>query len=180
MNGTVPLAAPTEALTRADQLKLKYDTVDFANYDYLTYVVAMVPERTGRYSWGVQHLQLFTEPIPRALWKGKPVGAPVPYFNLNNYGNFLGLTVTLAGDGWMSGGWFGVVITAGIVGLIVGLAHRWFWLTARRDNVLGLVYILGLAMLRPAISRWRHCVHSQVPPVELASAYCLAGLQLAA
>jgi hypothetical protein len=147
LNGNAPMPTPTETLTEADRLKQKYDTVDFANYDYLTFVVAMVPERTGRYSWGVQHLQLFTEPIPRALWKGKPVGAPVPYFNLNNYGNFLGLTVTMAGDGWMSGGWIGVIITAGILGLLLGLAHRWFWRTARRDNILGLIYIFGLAML---------------------------------
>jgi hypothetical protein len=147
LSGQAPMAAPTETLTKADRLREKYDTVDFANYDYLTFVVAMVPERTGRYSWGVQHLQLFTEPIPRALWKGKPVGAPVGYFNLNNYGNFLGLTVTMAGDGWMSGGWIGVIITAGIIGLLMGLAHRWFWQTAQRNNILGLVYILGLAMI---------------------------------
>ena len=147
LHGNAPMPAPTQTLTEADRLKQKYDTVDFANYDYLTYVVAMVPERTGRYSWGVQHLQLFTEPIPRALWKGKPIGAPVPYFNLNNYGNFLGLTVTMAGDGWMSGGWLGVIITAGITGLLVGLAHRWFWLKAQYDNILGLVYILGLAVI---------------------------------
>ena len=147
LSGNTPMPAPTQSLTEADRLKQKYDTVDFANYDYLTFVVAMVPERTGRYSWGVQHLQLFTEPIPRALWKGKPVGAPVPYFNLNNYGNFLGLTVTMAGDGWMSGGWMGVIITSGIIGLLLGLAHRWFWLKAQRDNILSLVYILGLAVM---------------------------------
>jgi hypothetical protein len=147
LHGNAPMPAPTETLTEADRLKQKYDTVDFANYDYLTFVVAMVPERTGRYSWGVQHLQLFTEPIPRALWKGKPVGAPVPYFNLNNYGNFLGLTVTMAGDGWMSGGWLGVIVTAGVIGLFLGLAHRWFWQRAQRDHILSLLYILGLAIV---------------------------------
>ena len=147
LHGNAPMPAPTETLTEADRLKEKYDTVDFANYDYLSYVVAMVPERTGRYSWGLQHLQLFTEPIPRALWKGKPIGAPVPYFNLNNYGNFLGLTVTMAGDGWMSGGWLGVIVTAGIIGLILGLGHRWFWQKAQSDNVLSLLYILALAIV---------------------------------
>jgi hypothetical protein len=147
LSGHAPMPAPTETLTETDRLRQKYDTVDFANYDYLTFVVAMVPERTGRYSLGVQHLQLFTEPIPRALWKGKPIGAPLPYFNLNNYGNFTGLTVTMAGDGWMSGGWTGVIITAGVIGLLLGLAHRWFWQRAQRDNILSLFYILGLAMV---------------------------------
>jgi hypothetical protein len=147
LSGHTPMPTPTESLTESDRLRQKYDTVDFANYDYLTFVVAMVPERTGRYSYGVQHLQLFTEPVPRALWKGKPVGAPVPYFNLNDYGNFLGLTVTMAGDGWMSGGWVGVIITAGIIGLSLGVAHRWFWQGAQRDNIMSLVYILGVAMI---------------------------------
>ena len=81
------------------------------------------------------------------MWKGKPIGAPVGTFNLNAYGNFIGLTVSMPGDGWMSGGWIGVIITAGIAGLLLGLAHRWFWLKAQRDNILSLVYILGLAMI---------------------------------
>ena len=53
----------------------------------------------------------------------------------------------MAGDGWMSGGWTGVIITAGVIGLLLGLAHRWFWQKAQRDNVLSLVYILGMAMV---------------------------------
>jgi len=140
-------ANPLENLPADEQLKRKYDDLDFANYDYLTFLVTMVPERTGRYSYGVQHLQLFTEPIPRQLWKGKPIGAPVHYFNLNAYGNFLGLTITMAGDGWMSGGWLGVIITAGVIGLLLGLAHRWFWRKAQGDNILSLFYIIGLAVI---------------------------------
>jgi hypothetical protein len=145
--GQSPPAKTVETLPEEERLKQKYDDLDFANFDYLTYVVTMVPERTGRYTYGAQHLQLFTEPIPRKLWKGKPIGAPVGTFNLNAYGNFLGLTVSMPGDGWMSGGWIGVIITAGIAGLLLGLAHRWFWLKAQRNNILSLLYILGLAMI---------------------------------
>jgi hypothetical protein len=53
----------------------------------------------------------------------------------------------MAGDGWISGGWVGVIITAGILGMALGLAHRWFWLKAQRNNILSLFYILGLAMI---------------------------------
>lgn len=140
-------AVSTENLPEQERLKKKYDTQEYANFDFLTYVVAMVPERTQCYTYGVQYLQLFTEPIPRKLWAGKPIGAPVQFFNLNNYGDFLGLTVSMPGDGWMSGGWVGVIITAGITGLLLGLAHRWFWQKAQRDNILSLLYILGLAMI---------------------------------
>jgi hypothetical protein len=135
-----------EGMTATEQLRAKYDDPDFANFDFLTFVTAMVPERTGAYTYGSQYLQLFTEPIPRKLWPGKPAGAPVRSFNLNDYGNFLGMTVTLAGDGWMSGGWIGLVVTMGIVGVFLGLAHRWFW---RRvgSNMVSLIYLVGLAML---------------------------------
>jgi hypothetical protein len=136
---------PTETGIRK-KWKAQYDTPDFANFDFLTFVVAMVPERTGTYTYGAQYLQLFTEPIPRKLWKEKPVGAPVRLYNLNNYGNFLGLTISLPGDGWSSGGWIGIIVTMTIVGAVLGLAHRWFWKN-NHSGVVCLFYLVGLAML---------------------------------
>jgi hypothetical protein len=133
-------------MSRADRLKAKYDGPDFANFDFLTYVVSKVPERTGEYTYGAQYLQLFTEPIPRKLWPGKPAGAPVRLFNLNSYGNFLGRTLTLVGDGWMSGGWVGLIVTMAIVGSLLGWAHRWFWRHSD-DRIGGLMYLIGIAML---------------------------------
>jgi hypothetical protein len=134
------------SLSQAEDLRRKYDTQEFANFDFLCFVVSAVPLRTGTYSYGAQYLQLFTEPIPRKLWKEKPIGAPVQFFNLNAYGNFLGLTPSLAGDGWISGGWIGVIITLSIVGALLGLAHRWFWRNTR-NNMASLFYLVGLAML---------------------------------
>jgi hypothetical protein len=80
------------------------------------------------------------------LWPGKPAGAPIGFFNLNHYGNFYGRTVTLVGDGWMSGGWLGVIITMTFVGCLLGLAHRWFWKHSD-DNIVALFYLVGLAMI---------------------------------
>ena len=133
-------------LSRPEALKLKYDTQEFANFDYLCFIVQVVPERTGTFTYWTQYLQLFTEPIPRALWAGKPVGAPISFFNLNSYGNFLGLTVSLPGDGWMSAGWVGVVVTMSVVGVLLGLAHRWFW-NHNNSNAVALCYLIGLAMV---------------------------------
>jgi len=135
-----PGTSPTE------QLHQKYDGPDFANFDFLTFVTAVVPDRTGTFTYGSQYLQLFTEPIPRKLWPGKPIGAPVSYFSLNNYGNFTGMTVTLVGDGWMSGGWIGLIITLSVVGAVLGVLHRWFWRHAA-DNLASIFYIVGLAMV---------------------------------
>jgi hypothetical protein len=139
-----PSAAP--GMSPRDELRTKYDGPDFANFDFLTYVVSKVPERTGMFTYGAQYLQLFTEPIPRKLWPGKPAGAPVRLFNLNSYGNFIGRTVTLVGDGWMSGGWVGVMVTMAIVGALLGWAHRWFWAHSN-DSIASLMYLVGIAML---------------------------------
>ncbi len=78
--------------------------------------------------------------------KGKPVGAPIGFFNLNSYGDFNGCTVSVVGDGWLSGGWLGVFITVGIVGSLLGIAHRWFWQNSD-NNTVALFYLVGLAML---------------------------------
>jgi hypothetical protein len=51
----------------------------------------------------------------------------VSLVNLNPFVNFLGLTISMVGDGWISGGWIGVIITMGLTGAILGLAHRAFW-----------------------------------------------------
>ena len=145
--GTPAEAAQVEpGLPALEQAKARYNSPDFANFDFLTYVVTMVPERTGTFTYGTQYLQLFTEPIPRKLWPGKPAGAPIGFFNLNAYGNFLGLTVSLVGDGWMSGGWVGLTVTMIIVGAILGCLHRWFWKHSA-DNMRALFYLVGLAMI---------------------------------
>jgi hypothetical protein len=130
-----------------DKRKSQLDTQDFANFDYLAAVVSIVPERTGTYNYGLQYLQLFTEPIPRILWPGKPPGAPVGLVDISPYVNFLGLTFSLVGDGWVSGGWIGVIVTMGIAGTILGFAHRFFW--ARTNQVLPSLFYIGLLSVSP-------------------------------
>ena len=133
-------------MTSDEKLKKQLDTQDYANFDYLSYVVSVVPERTGDFTYGSQYLQLFTEPIPRLLWKEKPVGAPVRTINLGEYGNFVGLTISLTGDGWISGGWVGLVVTLSTVGGLLGWAHRSFW--KHVNHRLGCVlYLVGLSMV---------------------------------
>jgi len=128
LHDTTGLNNITKGMTLRDQL----DTQDFANYEYLTYIVHMVPRETHTYLYFSQWLQIFTEPIPRILWPedlwgGKPVGAPLAshFFDLNDYGNFIGLTPSLLGDGWLSLGWVGEIITVGISSYILGRLHRY-------------------------------------------------------
>ena len=123
----------------------RFDGLDFANFDYLTYIVDIVPAKSETYSYFTQYLQLFTEPIPRILWPDKPYGQPIDLVNLNNYGNFVGLTASLVGDGWVSLGWFGVFITMGLVGYINMRLHRWFW-TGEATNFKVLAYCTYLPL----------------------------------
>ncbi|WP_245986511.1 O-antigen polymerase [Azospirillum thermophilum] len=100
---------------------------DLANFDFLAFILWVVPGQSATYTYFTQYLQLFTEPIPRVLWPGKPVGAPIKWVQLHDFGNFANLTTSLPGDGWMSGGWLGLIVTMAVVGLILGKLHRWFW-----------------------------------------------------
>jgi oligosaccharide repeat unit polymerase len=116
------------------ELDIKFDLAtssfgahpDFANFDFLTYVIAKVPDVSGTYSYFTQYLGIFTQPIPRVFWPDKPVGSPIQWVNLESYGRFASRTPSLVGDGWMSMGYPGVVITMGAVGAFFAYLFRRF------------------------------------------------------
>jgi oligosaccharide repeat unit polymerase len=144
--------------------------MDFANLEFLEYVVYVVPRRSGTYDYFLEHLQLFTEPIPRALWSGKPVGPPIQFFRLADYGFPIGLTRSLPGVGWYGLGWVGVVIWCGLWGLILGWIYRKFaegpqnalhvaaymtfvpiLIVAYRDGQVTTIFRQGLFYLAPVV-----------------------------
>lgn len=102
------------------------DHPDFANFDFLTFIIAKVPDASRTYSYFTQYLGVFTQPIPRILWPDKPVGSPVQWVNLDNYGRFTSLTTSLVGDGWISLGYIGVVITMSACGAFFGKMFKRF------------------------------------------------------
>ncbi|MBO9602023.1 MAG: oligosaccharide repeat unit polymerase [Novosphingobium sp.] len=117
--------------------------MDFGNQEYLEFLVQTVPERTGTYAWFLGNLQLFTEPIPRALWPNKPLGAPIKSFDLFDYGNPVGMTSSIAGVGWVNGGYFGVILWCGLFGWIYGRIYRWF-VFSRQTPAIVAVYAMIL------------------------------------
>ncbi|WP_144097232.1 O-antigen polymerase [Croceicoccus sediminis] len=118
--------------------------MDFANMEYFEYLVYAVPQRSGTYDYFLSNLQIFTEWIPRALWSGKPVGAPIKTINLFDYGSPLGMTTSLPGMGWYELGWIGVVIQCAVFAAIFGYAYRWL-LIGKRSTFALLIYMLFLA-----------------------------------
>ncbi|HYD31088.1 MAG TPA: hypothetical protein VEB64_09580 [Azospirillaceae bacterium] len=122
------------------------DTQDLANFDFLSFITWVVPDKTYTYTYFTQYLQLLTEPIPRMFWAEKPVGPPIQYFSLHDYGNFTNLTTALIGDGWMSGGWIGLIVTMAVVGGLLGRLHRWFWRRHGDGKYVALLYCTFLPL----------------------------------
>ncbi len=146
--------------------------MDFGNLEFFEYLVYVVPQRSHTYGYFLDNLQIFTEPIPRVLWKNKPVGAPFNRIYLMDYGRAIGMTRSLPGEGWYSLGWLGVVIWCGLWGYGLGLIYRRFvegsqttiktaaymifvpiMIIAFRDGLLTTVFRQGLFFLAP-IAVW--------------------------
>lgn len=100
--------------------------MDWANMEYMEYVVYVVPQRSQSYTYFTELLQVFTEPVPRVLWPGKPIGPPIKFFSMFDYGNPIGATWSLPGVGWMGLGWLGVIMLCGAWGYGLGLIYRRF------------------------------------------------------
>lgn len=120
--------------------------MDFASKEYFEFVVNVVPARSGTYDYFLSNLQLLTEPIPRFLWSGKPVGPPVSLFDWWDYGNPIGISVTLPGAGWFELGWLGVVIWCGLWGWVLGRLYQKF-VTGSQSTLSVAVYLVSLAMM---------------------------------
>ncbi len=154
--------------TRANERFL--EGMDFANLEYFEYLVYTIPQRTHTYGYFLDTLQVFTEPVPRVLWKDKPVGAPFNRIFLLDYGQAIGMTRSLPGQGWYSLGWLGVVIWCGLWGYTLGWIYRRFvegsqstfktaaymifipiLIVAFRDGQLVTVFRQGLFFLTPVV-----------------------------
>lgn len=98
--------------------------MDFANLEYFEYLVYAIPQRTHTYGYFLDTLQIFTEPVPRVWWKNKPVGAPFERIHLFEYGNPMGMTRSVPGEGWYSLGWAGVAIWCALWGWCLGRIYR--------------------------------------------------------
>jgi len=102
------------------------ESMDYANMEFMEYLVYAIPQRTGTYDYFLDNLQIFTEPVPRVLWKNKPIGPPIQNINLMKYGSPVGMTRSLPGEGWYALGWLGVIVWSALYGAGTGLVYRKF------------------------------------------------------
>lgn len=120
------------------------ESMDYANMEFFELIVYAVPQRTHSYDYFAEQLQVFTEPIPRVLWKNKPKGAPIKFFRLDDYIPVFSFTKSVVGAGWYALGWVGVAIWSWIFGAAYGIAYsKW----ARSQSVIAtLAYMIVLAL----------------------------------
>ena len=102
------------------------ESMDYGNMEFFEYLVYAVPQRSRTYDFFLDNFQVLTEPVPRVLWSGKPIGEPFRRIFLFQYGFPIGMTRSLPGEGWYALGWLGVVIWCGLWGGILGRVYRNF------------------------------------------------------
>ena len=119
------------------------DSQEFGMFEYLTYLVKYFPDSNYGFSYFTQYLEIFTQPIPRALWHGKPVGSPIKLIDLNEFGNFDGLTQSLPGAGWISLGLVGLLTLPSASGVVFSLFYRYAAKNWNKVDVRSL-YIVAL------------------------------------
>lgn len=122
----VGLEAPDTLSRSNDDNEGPLESMDFGNLEFFEYLVYVIPQRSGTYGYFLDSFQVFTEPVPRVLWKGKPVGEPFRRVWLFEYGYPIGMTRSLPGQGWYSLGWTGVIIWCALWGHVLGTIYNRF------------------------------------------------------
>jgi oligosaccharide repeat unit polymerase len=90
------------------------------------------------YSYGQEHLEILTRPIPRAWWPDKPVGGYLNKLGIvdANSGFTLGISPSLFGSFYQEGGIPGLVLLSALYGFLFGRLTR---LTAVINPLGGLL-----------------------------------------
>lgn len=102
------------------------EAMDWANMEFFEYLVYVVPEKSGTYDYFLDNFQIFTDPVPRSFWDGKPKGEPFRSIFLFDYGDPVGMTRSIPGEGWYALGWIGVIIWSSLWGAAMGSLYRRF------------------------------------------------------
>lgn len=121
--------------------------MDFGNLEMVEFLTNAIPNQTGTYEYFLDQLQIFTEPIPRALWHDKPEGQPIRLFYLWRYGTPYGMTRSLPGEGWANLGFLGVVLWCALWGFALGKFYNWFAVGPKNPFRLSLYFCILALMI---------------------------------
>jgi hypothetical protein len=137
---------------REDLFKDRFlEGMDFGNLEYYEFLVSIIPDRTHTWGYFLDNLQVFTEPVPRILWPGKPIGPPIQLWQIFDYGNPIGMTNSLPGEGWSQLGLIGVAFWCGLWGATMG----WLYNLFARSRQTGYQVALYLLLLPITVQFFR-------------------------
>ena len=90
------------------------------------------------YSYGGEHLEILERPVPRAWWRGKPVGGYMNKLGIVdvNTGFTLGISPSLFGSFYQEGAVYGIILLSALYGYAFGRLIR---LSARLRPFTGLL-----------------------------------------
>ena len=125
--------------------------MDYGNLEFIEYLTYIIPQRTHTYGYFLDNLQIITDPVPRVLWPGKPIGEPIKLFYIFDYGTPVGMTRSLPGEGWMGFGFVGVALWCGLFGAVWG----WIYERFARGNPTNIVMMSYLVFLPLSIIFFR-------------------------
>lgn len=133
------LSGTNENRVWSEAVYKKFEQNDTAMLEAFEFIVYAVPQRTGSYDYFANNLRVLVEPIPRSWWADKPAGSPVNFFYLYDYGNPIGMAISMPGAGWLSLGYFGVIIWSALFGWAYGTAYSRF-ATGQQGNLAVMIY----------------------------------------
>lgn len=87
----------------------------------------VIPSRFG-YRYGMEHLETLIRPIPRAWWRGKPVGnymLKVAGIDETKPSGTIGISPSLFGSFYVELGYLGIIVLSTLYGLMMGRFMRW-------------------------------------------------------
>ncbi len=137
-------------------------TANMQEFDVFSSILAVVPEKSG-YSYGTQYLRLLVWPIPRQLWPNKPVYTSI--IDLNDYGDFRNLSLTMFADSYTTLGLPGMVIILFLISLSI---NRLYARVVERPTPLWLMVYFCVVIYLPILFR--------DGPVQAAYYYLALGL----
>jgi hypothetical protein len=131
-----------------EQAEAPLETMDLGMMEMVEFLTWSIPEKSGSYDYFLGNLQVFTEPIPRALWPEKPIGQPIKLFDLYSHAVTINGVMSVPGIGWMYWGYPGVVIWAAFFALMYGSGYKAFARGSQSNlAVIGYMIFLSTAVI---------------------------------
>lgn len=148
-------ARELETLTLSQRIErgfARLNSAEDANMlDGLMMVMQVYPYHLP-HSYGMEHFEILLRPIPRAIWKDKPVGGYHNKLGLNEnmQGATVGISPSIYGSFYAEGGVTGIIILSLIYGYVFMRFFRWAetYNSDLRYIIKGLVISSTIPLLR--------------------------------